>query len=195
MTMLCVDHRKELIKTILENPIGFDWSLQGMGMLRLYMVKGNLRLHIWDSSFRFPKVSMIHNHLQWGLKSTIISGVVINRRYSVTDVDTEDKASHKRGLINAGIGGGLTNEIDLVSLYPLSPERYEAADSYAQLPDEVHETDAVDGTVTLMEKFSEATNQAEVFWPIGTDWGTALPRKATNAEILCITQRALDVWS
>lgn len=63
-----------------------------------------------------------------------------------------------------------------------------------QTPSEIHETDAQDGTVTLMQKTPTGDDSARVFWEIGTGWGSAEPRKATPEEVLDITQNALKLW-
>ena len=80
---------------ILQNWEYFDWSVQGFGVLRLYinepLRKAGLkqrsigRLHIWDTALRFPGVSLIHNH-SWDLKSTVVCGSLRNERFEVTPV-------------------------------------------------------------------------------------------------------------
>lgn len=52
---------KLFVKTILSNPENFKWSIQGLGMLRVYL-SDEVRLHIWDSRFKVPGVSPLHNH-------------------------------------------------------------------------------------------------------------------------------------
>jgi hypothetical protein len=73
-----------LARAILEHAQDFTWTVQGMGFMRLHLA-GHCWLHVWDSRLRVPGVSMIHDHLQWGLESTILSGSLVNRRYQVCE--------------------------------------------------------------------------------------------------------------
>ena len=61
-----------LVKTILEASRhgGISgWSLQGLGMFRLYL-SHEKRLHVWDARFRTSDVSVIHTH-PWHFTSEV----------------------------------------------------------------------------------------------------------------------------
>ena len=56
--MNLLEERRLWVRTLLSKPLGFDWSIQGFGMIRLYL-SPNLRLHIWNSRGRVKNVSDI----------------------------------------------------------------------------------------------------------------------------------------
>jgi hypothetical protein len=59
----------------------------------------------------------------------------------------------------------------------------------------IHETDAEDGTVTIIRKTPTGDDSARVFWKVGTTWGSAEPRPATPDEVRLVSERALHRWS
>lgn len=178
-----------LARAILSNAAAFEWSLQGMGMLRLHL-SNDCRLHVWDSRFRAPGVSMVHDHLQWGLHSTIVAGELRNVRY----VEADDGEPFMARTLKPGYGYFWKDEAQPVKLRALPIDTYTAGAEYSQLPAEIHETDATDGTVTFMRKTPTDDESARVFWPAGTEWGSAEPRKATAEEVAEITGYALKRW-
>lgn len=176
-----------LLRKILADPHKHEWSLQGLGMLRLYL-GGNWRLHIWDRRFAFPGASPIHDHLQWGLESTIVSGKLVNVRYSIE----EGEATHLYTTLKAGYGCFFRYDPLPVCLSVDSRETYYPGDSYTQFAEEIHESIPADGTITMMCKFPTAdAESARVFWPINDQWGSAEPRPATAVEVDAITSNAL----
>lgn len=180
---------RTLAQAILMNASKFDWSLQGMGMLRLHL-PNNARLHVWDSRYRVPGVSMVHDHLQWGLHSTIIAGRLTNRRY------IEDPAGepYNFATLKPGYGCFFKHDPKPTALKELRAITYTEGSEYSQEPAEIHETDAEDGTVTFMQKQPTNDESARVFWPTGDEWGSAEPRIATPEEVAAITQHALERW-
>lgn len=180
---------KALAQWILTNALKFEWSLQGMGMLRLHL-PGNYRLHIWDSRYRTLNVSMVHDHLQWGLHSTIVAGRLVNRRY----VEADDGEPYNFATLKPGYGCYFKHDPKPCSLTELGPDTYTAGQSYSQAPAEIHETDAEDGTVTLMRKTPTDDESARVFWATGEEWVSAEPRHATAEEVADIAGRALERW-
>jgi hypothetical protein len=180
---------KTLAQAILTNATTYEWSLQGMGMLRLHL-PGDWRLHVWDSRYRADGVSMVHDHLQWGLHSTVIAGRLVNRRY----IEHRDGVPFMFATLKPGYGCYFKHEPRAVTLRALPLNTYFSGEGYAQEPAEIHETDADDGTVTLMHKRPTNDESARVFWEAGTEWGSAEPRKATEPEVRAITQYALDRW-
>ncbi len=183
-------------KKILEQAEHYEWSLQGLGMLRLYL-DDNTRLHVWDRRFAFPGASPIHDHLQWALNSTIISGSMVNVRYTErTDCVRPNQMTHMVGTLKAGYGCYFKDEPKPTRLVQQEPEFYSPGDSYWQRATEIHESKPEDGTVTLMRKTpTEDKESARVFWPISTEWGSAEPRRATIHEVIAITGYALAKWS
>lgn len=197
--MLTVRPLQLAVMSILDHATAFKWSLQGMGLLRLY-VRDIGRIHIWDETLRFPHVSMIHNH-SWDLKSTIVGGVLTNRKYVPVDMPFDVPANANRAnhcakyhtkLFITGYEGRPVDEQKDVWLTPLSPETFVPGTFYIQSAHEIHETDAVDGTVTILERQDDAEGHANIYWPAGTEWGTAVPRPATDAEIIQGVKKALE---
>jgi len=180
---------RELAQHILTNANAFEWSLQGMGLLRLHL-PNHCRLHVWDSRFRKPGVSMIHDHLQWGLHSTILAGVMTNRRY----VEDANGTEVMHMTIKPVYGYFKKSEPAGIRLRALPAEFYRPGETYSQEPNEIHETDADDGTVTFMRKSPTTDESARVFWPLGQEWGSAEPRIATAGEVTAITEHALKRW-
>lgn len=181
---------KTSVHFILRNAQKFEWSLQGMGMLRLHM--GDCRLHIWDQNYANPGVSMIHDHLQWSLRSTVIAGSLINQRYDVLNENRgEGYSPYESVTLKAGYGCKFVDELKKVWLCAREQEVYLPGDSYSQLPLEVHESKPQGIVVTFMEKSPTGSDLARVFWPVGTEWGSAEPRKATPEEVAAITAKAL----
>lgn len=184
---------RELVRHILEHATEYSWTLQGFGLLRLYLA-GVGRLHVWDDRYKFLDVSEIHDHF-WPLRSRVIAGELVNLRYSVDE--KSPKPTHLCQRIVTGEGGGPSTEPYPVELKEISSHRYLSGEFYEQTPTDVHWTVANRGTVTLMARpkgAEGAIETARVFYEIGERWGTAEPRMATKAEVHDITQYALRRW-
>lgn len=180
---------KTIARAILSKASAYEWSLQGMGMLRLHL-PDNYRLHVWDSRYRVPNVSMIHDHLQWGLHSTVIAGRLSNRRYD----ESANGAPYMFAILKPGYGCFFKSDPQDTRLSELPVDHYSEGECYSQEPSEIHQTDAKDGTVTLMHKTPTRDDSERVFWPTGTYWVSAEPRPATPDEVADITGRALEKW-
>lgn len=183
---------KAAVRTILENPLsgGLDWSLQGMGMLRLRLAP-DVRLHIWNSKYQVPGVSMIHDHQQWNLQSTIVAGALCNYRYIG---HADGKPYHYRTL-RAGYGCHFIDDApSTMQLMEVRGEFYGPGDTYAQDALEIHRTDAQDGTVTIMSQERRDSDRARVFWLATEEWGSAEPRPATADEVFELCGHALTTW-
>jgi hypothetical protein len=190
-SLIQVKNARALARVILESAEKFPWTLQGLGMLRLHL-GDNTRLHVWDHRFAFPGASPIHDHLQWGLHSTVLSGQLRNTRF------LEDPAGDpfQYAVLKAGVGCFFKDGPHPIRLRRHTPEVYEAGSCYEQKPEEIHETSATPGTVTIMRKTPTADGEsARVFWPAGSEWGSAEPRPATPEEIKQIVGTALERWT
>lgn len=170
---------------ILDNADKYEWSVQGFGMLRLYIRKLG-RLHIWDSMLRYPGVSMIHNH-SWDLRSTIVAGELTNVIFS----HNVDHVSFSGKRLVTGYQTHDVSELPTAILGVTSKQSYLPGECYSQAASLIHRTDAADGTITLMERQEDENGQADVYWPYGTEWGTAKPRPATTEEIKATCGRAI----
>lgn len=180
-----------LVKHFLENALDFEWSIQGLGMLRLYLDK-EWRLHVWADEARTPDVSTIHDH-PWGFRSLIISGAIRN----VTYIETGVGESYMKQQIVCGPGGGVAALPALTALKPQFERLYKSGWSYAQTSEEIHESQPEDGSVSLIQRMFKAdTEHAHVFYrhAEGVTWVSAEPRVATPDEVARITQNALSKW-
>lgn len=199
---LTEDHRSVggvhavLVRSILEQWKSYEWTVQGFGFLRTKLANVG-RIHVWDSRLATDLVSTIHTH-PWPLRSTIISGELINCRFSTEGEEGADGGAmpYLRSKIATGEGGGLVGEPVPVLLFADRPESYAAGDTYRQDPQEIHRTIAQDGTVTLLERpQGPPLEEAHTFWPQGTYWVSAEPRKLSEWQIEPIIQYALLRWS
>lgn len=173
-------------------PLYGDWSVQGFGMLRLY-VRNIGRIHIWTEALRYPNVSMIHNHA-WDLDSTVICGRLLNTKFCEYHAKSarSNTQLYNKVRLQTGFDSRLLANPELVRLYEYEPQIIPPGDNYYQAADEIHRTDAEEGTVTIMQrKDTKEAGQADVFWPVGSEWGTAQPRGATPEEIRLAIGKAM----
>jgi hypothetical protein len=185
---------KLLVKKILENPSGYLWSLQGLGMLRLYL-STEVRLHVWDSRFRIADVSTVHNH-PWGFESYIVAGRVKQYRFKPVAETHHHVESFLCSVLKCGAGNCERTPPESAFLFRQLEESYGEGHLYHQHADEIHDSAPDDGTVTLVTRHftKEDVDHARVFWPSGTEWVSAEPRPATPAEVYEITSFALAMW-
>jgi hypothetical protein len=150
------------------------------------------RLNVWDSRYRRKGVSTAHDH-PWHFKSVIVAGQFGNQRYQMLKGPYEPRGesnpvfdpTHHFMTIKTGEGGGGEGlPIEDCVLVPLVLERYGPGNVYFQRADEVHDTKYHDGSVTLNERTRVGDGEhARVFWPYGTEWVDAEPRRATAFEV------------
>lgn len=206
------DMFKRLVQRIFTDAIARDgeygpWTLQGLGMLRTYLGKDKaVRLHVWDDRYiAEPTPSELHTH-PWSMHSKIVAGEVLNTRYTVTQPQYEIQdervyeynpyeAMYMAQTIFCGQGGGLCGLPEPVVLREGQTERYVEGMVYKQQPDEIHKSNPLRGTVTLVTRgFGEDVDHASVFWPQGGEWVTAEPRQATPEEVVAILTTSLETW-
>jgi hypothetical protein len=176
-----------ILEHSVQNPTKFDWSIQGFGMLRLYLPQ-DMRLNVWNSRFRIPNVSLIHTH-PWNFESYIERGKLTNIRYERVD----EEPTHEYAVIKPGPGGGIMERMGLVSLGMFNPEFYSAGDVYAQKASEIHLSAPQDGCVTINMRQRVGADEALVFWPVGEEWISAEPRRATPDEVRAFCQTAIEI--
>lgn len=183
---------RAMVKSMLENPGLYSWSLQGFGMLRTY-INPELRLHVWDSSMKVEDVSEVHDH-PWNFDSLVVSGQLEQNRF---DYDGPVRSRFMRQTIVCGVGGGPVSADPVpVWLSPRETEIYTTGDWYHQEADEIHRSRPVDGTVTVIRRTipeGKPADLAHVFWQ-GDKWVSAEPRSARPGEIVDIVNNALRRW-
>lgn len=176
----------EYDSTLAERHFAQIYSVQGFGLLRLYIRRIG-RLHVWDSALRYDNVSMIHNH-SWDLRSTIVAGRLLNTRYEVDPLVGEP---HDGIRMITGYDCRQVAAMENVRLLRQPHEIYQPGDVYAQAAHVLHRTDADDGTITLMERTEDENGEADIYWPRGGTWGTARPRVATPDEVRTTIGKAI----
>lgn len=178
-----------LVRAILGKWKSYEWTVQGFGMARTKIANVG-RIHVWDSRLRTPLVSDMHAH-PWSLRSTIISGELINQRFR----SDGEGMPYMHSRIATGEGGGLLGEPNLVSMSSHAPEAYRSGDTYEQLADEVHRTIPQDGTVTLLERtLGPPLQETSVYWPAGTSWVSAEPQVIDSWPLERAMNYALARW-
>jgi hypothetical protein len=181
---------KLLVQKIFESPYELEWSVQGLGMLRLYLSK-EVRLHVWDSSLKSEDVSVIHTH-PWDFSSYVVAGQINNS--ILAEKDSIYSVSHKKQKLHCGVGGGLVGEPENVQLEISSKNTFYEGQSYDEKAEEIHLSQALNGTVTIVERrFKDDEDHAFVYWEEG-EWGSAEPRKATSLEITRVLSNSLERW-
>jgi hypothetical protein len=185
-----------LLRTILRNREQFEWTVQGFGMIRTYLDRDQRwRLNIWDNRLTTSNVSRIHDH-PWSFTSFIQCGLIENRRYSFMQTYDLHLATHCYKEIVTGPDGEDKSNVRHCEIVPKRLEFYMAGDTYSQKLDEVHETVAHTGTVTLNDRTTPTEHYtARVFWPLGTEWVGARPRPAEGIEVARACAAALQVLS
>jgi hypothetical protein len=178
------------VKMMLEHPFDYEWSTQGFGMLRTYFdADKRFRLNIWDSHLAVPLCSIIHDH-PWSFDSLILAGNFVNRRYCTVPWG---EPTHEWQVIQTGPGGGPDGDRGMIRLCKTSNELYYPGDTYHQEPTEIHASYYTDGTITLNDRTRLPDGEhARVFWPVGSKWVDAMPRRATIDEIADVTFTALE---
>lgn len=185
---------KLLVKNILEHASAYKWSLQGLGMLRLYL-SDEVRLHVWDSRYAAgPKVAKLHTH-PWNFTSFVVAGEVTDVRYEeIKNVEP----NYEYVTIKCGPGGGATCEKKPIALRWSNTKVIPVGSDYATHRLAIHESRPLDGTVTLVKRtFVADKDHANVYFPLGMDWNhetSAEPRPATDLEVNDITGYALGRW-
>ncbi len=65
---------RDMVRDLLEEPHGLEWSVHGLGMMRTY-ITDHVRLHIWHTDLVVPGVSGVHSH-PWDFRSTVVSALL-----------------------------------------------------------------------------------------------------------------------
>jgi hypothetical protein len=191
------------VKRILQDPLAENrrWTLQGFGMLRLYVSDDEVwRLHLWDSDMSVEDVSAVHDH-PWDLTSTVISGHLMNQRFTHV-TNPQAHLNDVRALcevwraqqIRTGEGGHPLGPPEHWYLQRQPLESYRADESYHQDAPEIHESIPTPGTVTLVKRtFSRPRDIATSCYRTA-HWVSAEPRPATDKEVMHFANLALARW-
>ncbi len=166
------------------------WTLQGFGMLRLYL-SPDVRLHVWSPDHRVPGGSSAHDH-PWDFTSTVLAGRLRNVVYDARTALAANHPSptHHSQRILCGENAEALERGPDVALRVLHNEVYGPGESYQQPGAWFHTTEAEPGTITMITRKvppGRSPDHATVFWPLGTTWQRSAPRLATPPEVTAIT--------
>lgn len=196
---------RNLVEGILRNPIGLPWTVQGLGMMRMYLTADrSVRLHVWDRALVVPGASPVHTH-PWDFSSYVVAGRVFNQRFGVAADDSITAYEWNRARLKCGTGAHIVatledhvdGGVERVRLVEWAVETWSEEATYFQSKDEIHRSMPEDGTVTIVTRtFGADPDHAWVFWrgAPGTAWGSAEPREARPEEVMAVTERALRTW-
>lgn len=184
-----------LIRSLIVNTDYSKWSVQGLGMMRLYIgeTDRSFRLHIWNDALRIPGVSPLHTH-PWHFNSNVIVGHITDVLFKSVGFDEPYAEKYMKAGLKCGENAALLEEPELVYLKRFS-HMYTFGESYHRCNYEIHTSEAGNGTVTLVKRevpVGGNPDNAYVFWPKGDKFVSAEPRQATKEEWLQTTDLALE---
>lgn len=199
--VLYTDPLRAFVTEVLRQPFSRNWTVQGFGMLRTYINGDLVRLSVWDHSLTYnPEPSMIHDH-PWDFQSEIIAGRLTNTTYEVHPLGATLEGHFLRfpqkammRTIKPGEGLQIHGDDVPVVLGVKSIKEYRAGFHYNQTHDEVHKTEFVDGTVTIVSRDrGNRQDVARTFYST-PEWHQAKPRPATHEEINRVCHSSFDRW-
>ena len=174
---------KAVVRNVLQKPQGYDWTVQGLGMLRCHpWGTPDFRLNVWHRDFLRTGVSDVHDH-PWHFTSWIVTGRMFNCRWIEKPMGTVGALPYLMKTVNCGedYGDGV---VTTTFLQPVTPENYFEGMRYSQEADEIHFTNFDNGTITINHRQRVKGQAARIFWPAGEKWVDAAPRDASLAEIV-----------
>lgn len=188
---------QDTVRAICQQPFdgGRVWRAHGIGMLRTYLDEARLvRLNLWHHSLLTPNISTMHTH-PWNLHSEVVAGRLTNTRWERTSEGRPEAQPFIEDRIPCGQVSdpefALKGEARTVWLFPCAPEVILPGQFYSQQPEEIHTTEFVDGTATIMQRdVADGVTEASVFWPLGDQWGDA-SRNVNADEIVRVCHATL----
>lgn len=175
---------------ILTNPFNYEWSVQGLGMMRTYL-NNEQRLHIWHNALRIPDASQVHDH-PWHFTSKILLGKMYQYRYIRDDAFGTPWQEQE---IICGEHGGMVGDPTIIKLRKSEREVYTEGDVYQQKAHELHASFPIDNTVTVITReYLEDLEHARVYFPLDLEFVSAEPRPASRAEVLFITREVFRTY-
>lgn len=190
----CLTEDNPFCQAFLQSYKDHVWTTMGFGMIRTYLDQDKrFRLNIWDSRLAILNVSTIHNH-PWSFTSHVLCGLIKNQKYKhLCDTESLKDATHEYHAIKTGEEGGPVETPKPCYLQNQSCYDYGRGKFYYQSAEEVHQTFADTGTVTLNDRSAPSeAHTASVYWKVGTFWVDAKPRLATPYEVERAVESALS---
>lgn len=190
---------KELIQVLRNDPLSFHWRGHGIGFIKAYTNPDKTeRINIYDKRFIVPNITLHHDH-PWHLTSRILAGELTNTRYQrLSTAHIEHDSTYEtfhEGVINCANFRGIEAAPRMATLVAQKPEIYRPNDTYMQFADEIHATEAIDGTVTLLRRMTplNGNGTARVFWPLGTEYVDATIHELSTDDVHAAINKALEL--
>ena len=179
----------EIVKKILNNPLDYEWELQGFGMLRTYIDK-DTRMQIWLNSFIIQDVTDIHTH-PWDFTSCIYQGRVSNFIFKEdSGYFNTAETFYDKCYILTGENAYVKSK-EKVNLIRTKICTYLKGETYVHSKVVPHRINFKDGTITILTKMNkEEHNSAYSYVRAGGEWVSAAPKPATKKEILTFIDAA-----
>lgn len=200
---MSLEQIESYVEYLLRNASNFEWTVHGLGFLRLY-VSNEQRVHVWNKSLMTPNVTQVHDH-PWHFNSLIVRGYLRNHLFRETDkkeafnlvppFQSTRYIEHVKQQIHCGEFGCEVTNGDLTMLADVSNSFYRRGDEYYQSKFEIHRTEAQDGTVTMISRtFEGSPDLAHVYFEPHVGFISAEFRKATKEEIERVARHSLERW-
>ena len=174
---------KVLVRNILEHAHDYSWTMQELGLLGLRLDdRREYRLHVWDPGRRLGG-PVVHDH-PYDFVSTIVVGELTNARYEEDPTGVKYKRDRYRP------GNEELRTTDFIQLAPRA-ETYREGGEYAQLAQELHDSQQLPGTVTIIRMTFRDVNELTVCRAEGAPWTSGVSRPATSEEVEEMTSQAL----
>jgi hypothetical protein len=175
-----------LVRTILEHAEGFAWTMQDIGLLGLRLgERREYRLHVWAPGDRTHQPP-VHDH-PFDFTSTVVVGEMTNTRY------VEDPSGVEFRRERYSPGDEEARRADTVRL-SATTTTLTAGARYSQLAHELHDSDQIAGTVTIIRRTFKAVPELTVCSRAEAGWVSGQSRRATPDEIKRIVGTALDLF-
>lgn len=177
-----------LVRNLLEHAADYPWRIQDIGVLGLWLDEArSYRLHVWhrESAVAEPP---IHDH-PFDFTSSVIVGELVNTRY----VEDPNGPEYVRERYVPGHEDD--RRVDAVRLLGTS-ETLRAGARYRQVAHELHNSQQVPGTVTVLhfEHMSDDLPEVSACRRPGTPWVTGQARTPSSDEVKRITATALALF-
>jgi hypothetical protein len=177
---------KVLVRTLLEHAQDYPWMMQDIGLLGLRLDNHRkYRLHVWDPAYSESQPP-IHDH-PYDFTSTIVVGEITNTRYDESDSGVEFVR------ISYSPPDEESRRTDAVRLSGVS-STFTEGDRYSQLAHELHDSQQIPGTVTILRCAFKEVSELTVCLRFESEWVSGHSRLATSDEVKRITHRALELF-
>ena len=175
---------RALVYQVLVHAEAFPWTMQDIGLLGLRLDEyREFRLHVWEPSLSAVDPP-IHDH-PFDFVSQIIAGEMINTRY----VEDRNGIDYRR-IRYSPANEGDRRTTDTVTLSGTATT-YAAGEHYVQRAHELHDSQQLPGTVTIIRRTFKDVPELTVCLLDDAPWVSGQSRRATPDEVKQFAAKAL----